>query len=326
MKEGHGMNAHTVSLALLLALTSLITSDRAPAADNASTGAPARIRFLITTVEERAGARNVISEATVEGPAGTDFQINLQGERFKMGARFLTDLVRPGALQLRAQLNTRRFYGYSPQGLPLYEEDKQSETLELGFDEAVVLLPFGRGGADDRLKIEITPSVGDERARLPSGKPRPLEIKFLKELTGGLIHIGASRVPHHFVAEATLLKDGQVVARGTAPCLLEEAREIVLEPTAEAPPEITARPLAVRLSVDEYTRSRPTDEVTLGFDVYRAAGTNGGARQRLAANWAGVGALGAPLNYDLSGVYAPTAGNKYELSFNVRLADGEPGN
>ncbi|HYX40769.1 MAG TPA: hypothetical protein VE821_03680, partial [Pyrinomonadaceae bacterium] len=81
------MNARSLSLTLLLALTSLLASDRTPATVGAASGAAhERIRFLITTVEERGGARKVISEATVEGPAGTDFQIDLQGERFKMGA------------------------------------------------------------------------------------------------------------------------------------------------------------------------------------------------------------------------------------------------
>lgn len=320
------MSARTASLTLLLAFTSLLASDRRPLAADTGAGAthaPARIRFLITTVEERGGERNVISEATVEGPAGTDFQINLQGERFKLGARFLTDLLRPGALQLRARLSTRRFYGYSPHNLPLYEEDSQRETLELGFDEAVVLLPFGRGGDDDRLKIEITPSMSEQTPRLPSGKARPLEIKFLKELTGGRINIGASKVPHRFIAEVLLLENGQTVARATAPCLLEEAREIALQPTAQAPADTPARPLVVRLSVDEYTRSRPADDITLSFDVYRLTAADGAARDPVVANGAGIVKLGANLDYDLSDRYAPGTGSKYELRFSVRLADDE---
>src|SRR5205085_5382073 len=247
------MNARRLSLTLLLALTSLLASDHAPASVGATSGAAReRIRFLITTVEERSGARNVISEATVEGPAGTDFQIDLQGERFKLDAQFLTDLLRPDALRVRAKLNTRRFYGYSERKLPLYEEDKQNETLDLSFDEAVVLLPFGRGG-DDQLKIEITPSVSEQTALLPTGKARPLEINILKESPGGQIEIKASKVPHRFVAQAALFANGQEVARGTSVCLLEEAQEIALQPTVNG----QTHPLVVRLSLDEYARSRP---------------------------------------------------------------------
>ena len=316
------MNARSLSLTLLLALTSLLASDRTPATVGAASGAAhERIRFLITTVEERGGARNVISEAMVEGPAGTDFQIDLQGERFKMGARFLTDLIRPDALRVRAQLDTRRLYGYSERKLPLYEEDRQHETLELGFDESVMLLPFGRGGVDDQLKIEITPSVSEQSALLPSGQARPLEIKIAKESPGGSIEIKATKVPHHFVAEATLLENGQEVAHGTAPCLLEEAQEITLQPTAQARADSQTHPLVVRLSLDEYARSRPSDQATISFDVYRMA--DNGQREQIAANWAGVAALGANLSYDLSNLYAPEADNKYELRFKIRLADDE---
>lgn len=311
------MNARSLSLTLLLALTSLLASDRAPASINTSGAAQERIRFLITAVEEHDGARNVISEATVEGPAGTDFQIDLQGGQFKMGARFLTDRLRPDALHVRAKLNTHRFYGYSERKLPLYEEDKQSETLDLAFDESVVLLPFGHGGGD-QLKIEITPSVSEQAALLPTGKARPLEINILKESPGGQIEIKATKVPHRFVAEATLLENGQEVARGASACLLEETQEIALQPTVAA----QTRPLVVRLSLDEYARSRPSDQATISFDIYRV--TDAGQREQIAANWAGVASLGTPLSYDLSNLSAPDLGHKYELRFNIRLADDEP--
>src|SRR5437868_13750545 len=94
-----------------------------------STGGPERISFRISTGEERAGARNVLAETTVEGPPGTDFNINLQSERFKMKAHFLTDLVGRERLRIRTRLDTHRFYGYSEQKLPLYEEDEQRSAL-----------------------------------------------------------------------------------------------------------------------------------------------------------------------------------------------------
>lgn len=322
------MKVQTVILAVLLALISLLTSDRVSLSAETSPRAPLypeRMRFQITTVEERAGERNIISEASVEGPPGTDFNINLEGGRFRMRARFLTDPIRRDALKVRAKLDTRRFYGYSERELPLYEEDTQSQTLEVGFDEAVILLPFGSGGGDHRLKIEITPAMSEQTARLPSGKARPLEIKILKPSPGGAIGIEATKIPHNFTVEAVLLENGREVARGLADYPIEEAREITLQPNEGAGPELTRHPLAVNLVIDRYARSRPTDQVTVGFDVYRGdRRRQGGGREAVALKWAGVADLGSPLTYDLSDHFLNSTGKKYELRFKINLARGEP--
>src|SRR5207253_9776263 len=92
-----------------------------------------RIRFQVTAV---AGS-TVLAQTTIEGLPGTDFSINLNAGNFKMQARFLTDLVADDRLKVRANLDTRRFYGYSPTNLPLYEEDNQKHTLEMGFSEGI---------------------------------------------------------------------------------------------------------------------------------------------------------------------------------------------
>src|SRR5262249_1065085 len=89
-----------------------------------------RIRFQVTTVEERVRQRNVISEALIEGPPGTDFKVALHGWQYNMDAYFLTDLEDQDSLKVRARLNTRRLYGYSERELPLYEEDAQSHALQ----------------------------------------------------------------------------------------------------------------------------------------------------------------------------------------------------
>src|SRR5947209_8200454 len=129
------MNARRKLLSLLLALPLLMTGDALNRAQPVQNFVDQqRIRFQIATVEEDGNVRRIVSLSTVEGPPGTDFDINLQDARFKMSARFLTDLVAPGALKVRTKLNTRRFYGLSPKNLPLYEEDAQAETLQLGFD------------------------------------------------------------------------------------------------------------------------------------------------------------------------------------------------
>jgi hypothetical protein len=283
---------------------------------------PERLGFRITTVEESAGERNVISDATVEGPPGTDFNVSLQTERFKMSARFLTDLMTPDSLKVRAKLDTRRFYGYSQQNLPLYEEDRQSQTLDLGFDESVVLLPFGRGGGDSRLKIEIIPMVIEQSARLPSGKARPPEINILKSNPGGVIGVEAWKIPHRFAVEATLLEDGREVARGAAGSLIEETQGLILRPTAQASPEVASNPLTVNLTINQYTRSRPLDLATIGFDVYRADAQSA-SLEAICLKWAGISGLGSNLTYDLSEVYLKGSGKKYELRFKINLAQGE---
>lgn len=319
------MKTRTLITALLLASAALVAGGAVfvPAPPGRAEGSVGRrVRFHITAVEESAAGRKVLSDATVEGPPGTDFNVNLQGGRFRMRARFLTDLAPGGSLKLRAKLDTRRLYGQSENGLPLYEEDSQSHTLGLGFDEAVELLPFGRGG-DARLKIEITPAWGGPPSRTPSGEMRPPEITIGKPGAGGAISIEATKIPHDFSVEATLLEDGREVARGSADCLLEEARELLLLPTATVVGEAAGGPLALNLTVERFEHGRPSDRVAVRFDLWRADPQRPGGREALALNWAGVANLGSELTYDLGDAYRPTPGRKFELKFRVNLAGSE---
>jgi hypothetical protein len=312
------MRARTLFLMLLVLPALLVKSDAVPASLEESRG-PFRILFRIATVEERNGERELLAESTVEGPPGTDFNINLQSDRFKMSARFLTELSARDQLRLRAKLNTKRLYGYSERGLPLYEEDSRSERLELGFDEAVVLLPFGRGGGDHRLKIEITPVIIEASSSARATTTAP-EIKIVKPGAGGFINIEATTAPHKFAVEAVLLENGREAARGFAPAaFLEEAQEIVLQPVADAAPETAAQPIAVSLSVERFMRSRPVDQVAVSFDVFRISRQDG-ARSTVARQWAGINSLGSSLTYDLGDNYLKSSGKKYELRFKIELA------
>lgn len=283
---------------------------------NVSANAPSdeRIRFQITAIEESAGGRKVISEAAVEGPPGTDFNVNLQDGRFRVSARFMTDLAPGGGLTLRAKLDTRHFYGYSEAGLPLYEEDEQRHTLGLNFDEAVVLLPFGGGGDAGRLSIEVTP------ARVPSGETTAPEITISKPSPGGVISVEATKVPHNFNAEATLVVDGREVARGSADCLLEESSRLPLRPVgAEAGGGVAS--LWLDLNVERYEQGAGSGRAAVRFDLFEDDPTQTGVRAALARNWAGVANLGSELNYDLSQLYG--AGRKYELKLRIDLAQSD---
>lgn len=320
------MRVKTILLTTAFALAALLSSDGGGlTARTQPTAARTveRIKFHIVTVEEKGSERNIISESVVEGPPNSDFNISLEGERFRMRARFLTDLIRPDALRIRTKLDTRRFYGSSERGLPLYEEDEQSESLELRFDEAVVLLPFGRTGGDHRLKIEITPAISEQTPASPSGKVRPLEITILKPSPGGVVGFEAIKIPHNFAAQVALLQDGREIASGATPLLIEESQEITLQPDSVAGPEIAANPLIVRFTIERYTMSRPADQVTFSFDIYRGNIAQGHLREALGQNWAGVASLDSNLTYDLSGRYLGASGKKYELRFKFKLAPGE---
>lgn len=316
MKPGTGM------MLVLLVISSTMMSYSSTSLGSAAESVK-RIRFHITAVEESFGKLNTISEATVEGAPGTDFSVNLQASRFKMNARFLTDLVSPETLKIRAKLDTRRFYGYSERNVPLYEEDSQSQTLELAFDEQVVLLPFGSGAGGEQLKVLITPSMTGEPVRLSSGGLRPLTIDILEPSQGGVIGIRASKIPHNFEVEAMLVENGRVVARGTRNCLLEEAQEIPLQPDEQASSGVVNNPLVVTLTIDGYERSRPTDEASLTFDAHRVNRQNNDERQQVALRWAGITELGTAMNYDLGEHYLKSSGKKYELRFRIKLAAGE---
>ncbi len=316
------MKAYMRIFLLILMLPVLMLSDgRQLAARSVSSSVDAeRIRFRVVAVEERAGVRTALAATTIEGPPGTDFNIDLQSRSFKMKAHFLTDLIERGRLRVRTKLDTRRFYGYSEQKLPLYEEDEQRSALELNFDEAVVLLPFGRGLDDsDTLKIEITPYASEQAARISDGRPRPLQIEIEKPAPDGLINVEAFKVPHRFTVEAALFEDGVEVARGTVDNLLEEEKELMLQPNAQASAEVSKSPPVVSLSIDQFIRSRPSDQVSIGFNIYRTNSAR--ERQVIASNWSGIGDIGSYLSYDLRDAYQ--TGRKYELKFRIRLAPGE---
>jgi hypothetical protein len=315
------MKARTNTILSALLVSALFTGGGRPRSASSAEDVPApkRIRFKVVTVEEGADGRNVISQATIEGPPGTDFVVDLHSRRFKMNARFLTDLVSPAELKIRARLDTRRLYGYSQKNLPLYEEDNQSETLQLGFEEQMVLLPFGKGSGE-LLKIEVTPSMSDRSVYLASGEMQPPLINISDPGPGGVIGIHASKIPHNFDVEALLLEDGREVARGESRCLIEEAQEILLQPNDRASSDAASNPLAINLTIAGYERNGPRGEAAISFDVNRINKQENSAPQPVARNWAGIAGPGSAIDYDLSDHYLKSSGKKHELRFTIKLA------
>ena len=75
----------------------------------------------------------------------------------------------------------------------------------------------------------------------------------------------------------------------------------------------------VNLTLSDYVRSRPTDEVELHFDLYRAGLQS---REPIALKWAGIANLGSPVTYSLDQT-SFGAGKNYQLVFKVSLAESE---
>ena len=260
-----------------------------------------RIRFQLTTISEKGSERKILAQTTIEGLPGTDFNLNLQTQNFKMQTRFLTDLISSDKLKIRASLDTRRFYGKSPINLPLYEEDSQKQAFEIGFDETIVLLPFGRNGGDETLKIEITPAlllVSKEEAE------KPLKINFDKQIPSGEIYIGASNIPHHYEVEAVLLANGEEVARGKPNCLYEEETDIILQSADN-------QVFTARVTINQFNRSRPNDLIGMDFKFLRQ-------NSPIIERGAGISIPGEQFGYLLESENLPKDKN-YELRFRINL-------
>ena len=282
-----------IPLALAVLTLSLWTAD-ASAAD--------RVRFHVLTVEETRSARNVLSEAVVAGPQGTDFEIELRGGRFKMTARFLTDSVVSGVMAVKATLDTRRLYGYSERNLPLYEEDSQTHDLTMDLREQIILLPFGSPSSDERLTIEITPALVPPTDDAASASD--LEIDILKRSPDGSVNIRAFLVPHRFLLEAVLVTDGVEIARGKGRCEIGDAGTVHL---AASRPGFAG--LDVTVGVRQVLRERPDDLVA--FD-YRTATDRG----------SGIVPLGTPIELEVSRPDIPQRSN-HVLRLIVRPADSD---
>jgi hypothetical protein len=303
MKAGRFLIVVVFGIALL--------SNSGPRASSAKSPDGNRVRFLIDLVEMKSGTRTLLSEQTVEGPQGTDFDVNLESGPFRMKSQFVTDPIGPSEEQIRVKLDTRRLYGYSERNLPLYEEDEQNQTLQMGFDEAIVLLPFGKGG-DDQLRLEISPAISQQAATLPSGVSRPLEIKILAQSPGAVISVEASKRPHHYIAELSITENGKEIAHASTECFLLETRQVVLQPGGSEGQGF----LAV-VSVNKYLPGL-VNQADFSFDLY-GGGQGPEDRKPIATNWAGIAALGSVATYELT----DAANAKRELRIKISLAPGE---
>ncbi|MBK7993884.1 MAG: hypothetical protein IPK14_10835 [Blastocatellia bacterium] len=279
-----------------------------------------RIQFKVSTIEETSQNRHLLAESIIEGPVGTDFEINLKDKKFNMDAYFLTDLESDEQLTIQAKLNTKRYYGQSEKNLPLYEQDEQKHNLTVNLDEAILLLPFGNSTNDEKLKIEIIPSFITRN--IVDGKELPLTIDIVKPDLNGKINVRAYKIPHRFNLVAKLLADGKEIAKGVTECFFKQPKEIQLDFYSTVSQESSIYPLVLSLDVSKFERSCPTNSFELGFDIFRLNQTKN-QKEPIIENGAGAGNFGEELNYDLTNLYLPTSNKKYELKISLTVANNE---
>jgi len=307
-------------LVFAVVLSIVAVSSSRPSGSRATKDMPRRIRFEVVAFEERNGDREIVSETTIDGPAGTDFTINLHDNRFQMNAKFVTDLIASDTLKIKTDLKTRRLYGYSERRLPLYEEDAQKETMQITFDEKLVLLPFGRNDNNDQLKIEITPTIIDQSNYRKSGEPDQIEITIPKPSPGGAITVEASKVPHNYLVEATLLEDEIEVSRTTSAFHLDEPAELLLRPSTDS--ALINNPLVVNFTIYRYSQTGPRGQIAFSFSAYRRDPQDNNG-EVVVPQAAGIGDVGSTVNYDLGKF---SNGRSYKLNLTVRLAAAEAKN
>lgn len=161
--------------------------------------------------------RQTLYAAEVEGSLDTDFKVTLRDARHEIEAAFINEPLPSGGIESRIHLRSRRAWGVSPNGLPLWEEDDQRQHVEVDPDQQIDLLPFGGRGEAGLLKIEITP------ATVPSGaNAQPLQIHISKSAPQGAIEVSAFRTPHWYTADVAILRNGVTAARTNGRLFVDE--------------------------------------------------------------------------------------------------------
>ena len=191
-----------------------------------STARTERRVYMFRCFDERGAQRQLLYAAQVEGPEGTDFQIVLHDARHHIEATFVNEPLPSGGIDARIHLRSRRSWGLSPNGLPLWEEDDQRQSAQIGPDEQIDLLPLGGGGEAGLLKLEITPDVE------PSMAVQPLSIHISQAAPQGAIEVSAYRSPHWYMADIALMRNGAAVAHATSRLFVDDGATVSLGGTA----------------------------------------------------------------------------------------------
>ncbi len=255
-------------------------------------------RFDIRCIEERDGARHVLYSAVVEGPPATDFRVVMRDARHEIEATFVNEPIAGGGIDARVHLRSRRAYGTSRNGLPLWEEDVQQHRLRVDGDQQIELLPFGAAGAAGLLELEVAPH--------DLAVAGPLGIRIGQQMASGAIRVDACRAPHWFHASAEIASAGRVIARGDGRLFVDESGKVALrDDTGAQVAELHLTPS----SVPYENRWRAASATVDG------AWTRHGTSTTFARGWSGAGPTGQPMRYDI--------GNGNTLSITVE-PEGAP--
>jgi len=176
--------------------------------------------FSIRCVDDRG---SVLYDTEIEGPAATDFTIALRDAGHEVDAAFVNEQRAGGGLDTRVHLRSRRAYGTSRSGLPLWEEDEQHHRIAVDLDQQIEMLPFGRAGDAGLLKLIITP-----REAPASATAQPLQIRIGRPAANGAIQVNAYLETHWFDAEVTLTRAGSIVSSGRTRIFLDETGSVAL--------------------------------------------------------------------------------------------------
>lgn len=235
---------------------------------------PSRLAFTIRCTETTADGTRTLYEATIDGPPATDFDLSLHDARFTLDASFVNEPTTNGGTDIRLHVESRRRFGTSPNGLPLWEEARQEHRVSVELDQQLELLPFGGAGPRGLLKFVIEPAASAKAAGAP------IAIALHADETHA-IRVYAHRAPHWYTVDAALERDGVIVARASTRSFRDEPTHLALG---------TLAAVDLRVAPPPYDDPRRAARVT--FDARGAGG------RTLARDWEGI-TDGAPMRYAL---------------------------
>lgn len=220
---------------------------------------PSRVTYAIEVVRAAAGSRRSLAAGRVSGPQETALRLALRSDSAEVEALFTVEPGLDTTVTLAGRFFTRRLFGRSRRGLPLWEQDDYQRTATIPWGRVARVYPFGppRRQAADSLWIEI--AVMREPA---GGETRPDEAVTLADSVLEL-RLEAVTRPRRAVVVLTLVRGDSASAPRTLDLVVEApARAVELAVGAQG-----ARRLEVGLARPEPPRAARERALALDADV-----------------------------------------------------------
>jgi hypothetical protein len=271
----------------VLLLLLLLLAAAATAAVLFSAAEPRRL-YEIRLVDEVDGSRRVLYRAEVEGPADSDFRIELRDRNFELDATVLNEPAGPASIDSRLRLQSRRRHGQTRDGVPLWEEHRREHRAVTTAAQQLDILPFGGRGPDGLLKFEVAhlPMAGRRGA-----DPRSLQVRITEPGLSGTVRIAAFRIPHHFEATARLTSAEGEIASGRALFFTGERGVMQLVDAGSGEPMAE-----MLLTIGPADYADPWTTAAVDFSLRRTAAEGG---QWLARDWSGTAGFGQSISYPI---------------------------